>query len=867
MKYYVFDEDKTRTQFKYCVLVPSINAGEVMAKYLQPFGIDPNDVCILDLAKTGKRTPVKVIKEYAEELYDAFKDMGTEYVICGDSEYYKVLAKQSKADANAGYVHTVPNTEVNIIYVPNYAQVFYDPDNVKAKIAQSMEALNQHRMGLYQEPGTGIMGDVSYPTTVVAIQAALQRLFDIGQPVSCDTETFSLKHYEAGLGTISFALNQRDGFAFEVDLNNPAHYLADPDEYKMTVRSMLRDFFIHFPHKIIFHNASFDVTVLIYQLFMDNLEDQEGMLYGLEVFMEKVECTKIIAYLATNSCAGNTLGLKPLSQEYSGNYSIDEITDITQIEPEKLLEYNLVDCLSTWYVYDKYYPIMVEDNQLSVYEEYFKPFMADVIQMQLTGMPIDPKAVQKAKRKMTADLDKAVESLNSNYYIQEFVHYLKEQWVVEKNKKLKVKRVTITDCPDTEFNPNSDKQLQELLFRRLGLPSLGKTNAGQPSTKGKVIKALKNHTDDPQIISLLEALVDFKDVVIILTTFISAFEKAVQGPSGQWYIFGNFNLGGTVSGRLSSNGPNMQNIPATGSKYAKIIKECFVAIAGWLFVGLDFSSLEDRISALTTKDPQKLKVYTDGYDGHCLRAYSYFGENMPDIDPNDVDSINSIAKKYKAFRQDSKVPTFALTYGGTYIAIMQQAGFPESKARTIETRYHDLYKHSDEWVQGKLDQAGQDGYVTCALGLRLRTPLLKQVIRGNRVTPFEAEAEGRTAGNALGQSWGMLNNRAAMAFLKKVRASKYRLDIRHCAQIHDANYWLIRDDPEILLWMNKHLVDEVKWQNHPDIWHDDVKLGGDLSVFFPSWAHELTLPNYLDENHLCILTAKHIHELEKDGVV
>ena len=76
---------------------------------------------------------------------------------------------------------------------------------------------------------------------------------------------------------------------------------------------------------------------------------------------------------------------------------------------------------------------------------------------------------------------------------------------------------------------------------------------------------------------------------------------------------------------------NLQNLPSTGSKYAKVIKSCFQAGPGWLFCGLDFASLEDRISALSTKDPNKLKVYTDGYDGHSLRAFAYFGENMPDI--------------------------------------------------------------------------------------------------------------------------------------------------------------------------------------------------------------------------------------------
>ena len=97
--------------------------------------------------------------------------------------------------------------------------------------------------------------------------------------------------------------------------------------------------------------------------------------------------------------------------------------------------------------------------------------------------------------------------------------------------------------------------------------------------------------------------------------------------------------------------------------------------------------MEDKISALQTSDPNKLKIYIDGYDGHCLRAYKYFGDQMPDI-TEDVESINSIGTKYPKLRQDSKSPTFLLTYMGTYHGLMKQFGFSEFMARNIEDSYH-----------------------------------------------------------------------------------------------------------------------------------------------------------------------------------
>ena len=226
----------------------------------------------------------------------------------------------------------------------------------------------------------------------------------------------------------------------------------------------------------------------------------------------------------------------------------------------------------------------------------------------------------------------------------------------------------------------------------------------------------------------------------------------------------------------------------------------------------------------------------------------FIGEVKP-ID-HDVARINSIDGLYKNERQLSKAPTFALTYQGTWKTLVKNCGFTDTMAKKIEASYHDLYVVSTQWVQAKLDEAAKKGYVTGAFGLRVRTPLLHQVIRGNRRTPYEAEAEGRTAGNALGQSWCLLNSRACSEFMAKVRTSQFRLHIRPCAQIHDAQYYLIRDDIDALLYTNKHLVDAVNWNDHPDIYHPEVGLGGELSIFYPNWSKEIGIPNGISEQGL-----------------
>lgn len=234
---------------------------------------------------------------------------------------------------------------------------------------------------------------------------------------------------------------------------------------------------------------------------------------------------------------------------------------------------------------------------------------------------------------------------------------------------------------------------------------------------------------------------------------------------------------------------------------------------------------------------------------------------------HNVTRVNSIKTQYKPQRQESKAPTFALTYQGTYKTLMNNCGFSQELAMAIETSYAKLYKVSIDWVQVHIRQACKDGYVTVAFGLRVRTPLLKQVVLGTRKTPHEAAAEGRTAGNALGQSWCMLNSRAASEFMSGVRESEHRLTIRPCAHIHDAQYFLIKDDMETLLYINKELPKAVSWQEDPLIQNEHIKMSGQLEIFYPNWNHGLDLPSDIPPEEIKKHIKKHNEKLKEKGII
>lgn len=615
------------------------NPDEIKRYYCDPLGV--TDFQIVKIWKYKKKTPVTDIKTcLQEQVYPKITTYIPNYVLVADSEYFKVMAKVTKPDAYIGYFF---GDTFKFLYVPSYKQIFYHPEETKEKITRALDSIKASEQGKYCSPGSNIIKDEYYPSTTKDIAVLLKSLAN--RPIlTCDIETYSLKHVDAGLGSICFCWDKHSGCAFKIDKSS--------DSKNQEVRDLLKEFFINYKGTLIFHNIAFDVTVLIYQLFMKDVLDQEGLLNGLDIMLKNWEDTKLMTYLCTNSCSGNNLSLKYQAQAYAGNWAQDEISNIDKIPEEELLRYNLIDGLSTWFVYEKYKDTLVAEKQDKLYKEIFKPTTKDIIQMQLTGIPLNYDKVLEAEQKLNDDKNQALSVITANKYVIQFKEVLNQE-AVDKYNSTHKKQITLADV-DESFNPNSGIQIKKLLYDLIKLPVINLTESKQPATDGDTLKALLNHTTDKDVLDLLQALIDYSAVEKILSAFIPTFKKATPASDGRRYIYGNFNLGGTVSGRLSSSKPNLQQIPATGSKYAKLIKSCFQAPKGWLWVGLDYASLEDHISALVTKDPNKLKVYTDEYDGHCLRAYSYWKNLMPDITAQ-LDEIHKEGKVYKVTYDDGSV--------------------------------------------------------------------------------------------------------------------------------------------------------------------------------------------------------------------
>lgn len=800
------------------------NRKDIEQYYVKPLGL-PCMAFSLYYEPTNKVSATKA-KECLKRILPSIKQQGITYLYVADSTYFKQLTKEKKSEIHLGYVLPCKLTgyeHIHVVYGINYAQLMYN-QSMANNLTLSLNTLSNHINGKANGFGD-IIHEASYnnPNDLIGY---------LDEPMlAIDIETTGLE-LGSDLISIAFAKNEHSGISF-----------------KVSDKRFIKQFFEKYHGYKTFHNASFDIKHIIYHCFMDNPSDMKGLLHGLHTMCRNLHDTKIIAYLATNNTQGNTLGLKDLSHEFVGNYAVD-VTDVTKLTDDDLLEYNLKDTLATFYVFNKYYPIMLQDNQENIYNTIMLPSLKTIIQMELTGMPMDMAEVLMLRDELRAKSLTLETKIQSHELVKATVIGLKEQECIKYNKSHKKQKVP--NNFKIRFNPNSSKHMIELLYKVMMLPVIDYTDTKQPSVSGKTITKLMNHTNDTQLLGLIR---EYADIQKILSTFIPAFLNAKPRDNHHW-LHGNFNLGGAVSGRLSSSNPNLQNLPS-GSTFGKPVKKCFTAPKGWIFCGADYNALEDKVNTLLTKDPNKEKIWIDGYDGHCYRAFYYWRDQFPDIKET-VESINSIKDKYPKLRQRSKAPSFALQYSGTKFTLMNNCGFSEQEAQQVEKGYHEMYKVSDEWVANKIKQAEQQGYLDTAFGLRIRTPVLGKSILGNSKTPYLAIAEARSVGNAVsGQSFGMLTNRALNEFMERVWKSEYSLDIFPVATIHDAIYLVIKDNINVVKWVNDNLIDCMSWQELPELQHDKIKLTAELGLFYPNWANEITLPNKASRKQIKEIVLSH----------
>ena len=250
-----------------------------------------------------------------------------------------------------------------------------------------------------------------------------------------------------------------------------------------------------------------------------------------------------------------------------------------------------------------------------------------------------------------------------------------------------------------EFVIDSPKQLGQVLFERLGLPTFRKGKTGW-STDRQVLKLLESKHP---IVPLIGA---YRELTKLDNTYLQALPQLVDG-DGRLHT--TFNQTVAETGRLSSTNPNLQNIPVR-TAVGREIRGAFIAEDGWRLVSLDYSQVELRILAHVSGEPALADAFRNGEDIHRATAAEVFG-----MAPQDVDRVT---------RDRAKAVNFGIVYGISDFGLAEQLSIPRDEARRYIDAYLARYPRVRSFIDTTIAAAAQDGYVTTLLGRRRPIPEL-----------------------------------------------------------------------------------------------------------------------------------------------
>jgi len=438
------------------------------------------------------------------------------------------------------------------------------------------------------------------------------------------------------------------------------------------------------------------------------------------------------------------LGIKTITFEEVAGKGAKQVS-FNQVTVEVAAEYAAEDADITLQLHEAMYPQIAADAKLDyIYSQIEMPVSDILFTIERNGVLIDANML----------------NLQSN----------------EIGMKLVALENQAYELAGQPFNLGSPKQLQEILFGKLGIKPLKKTPSGAPSTDEDVLQELA--LDHP----LPKVLLEYRGLAKLKSTYTDKLPRMINPSTGR--VHTSYNQAVAITGRLASSDPNLQNIPVR-SQEGRRIREAFIAPQGSVIVSADYSQIELRIMAHLSQDKGMLDAFANNEDIHRATAAEIFGVEREIVDNEQ--------------RRYAKVINFGLIYGMSAFGLAQNLNIERGAAQSYIERYFARYPGVREYMQNTREIAKQQGYVETYFGRRLWVP---EINSPNGMRRAGAE---RAAINAPMQGTAADLIKLAMIAVHKWLIDE-KLQTKLIMQVHDE---LVLEVPETELELVKQKLPEL----------------------------------------------------------
>ncbi|CAK2699351.1 DNA polymerase I [Vibrio crassostreae] len=472
-----------------------------------------------------------------------------------------------------------------------------------------------------------------------------------------DTETDSLDYMVANLVGLSFATEE--GVAAYVPV---AHdYLDAPQQLDRDwVLEQLKPILEDDAQAKVGQNLKYDMSVLAR--------------YGIE--MKGIKHDTMLASYVFNSVGGkHDMGSLALRFLQHSCISFEQIAGkgkkqltFNQIELGEASPYAAEDADVTLRLHNRLMENIEQDEKLkAIYEEIEVPLIPVMSRIERTGVFIDDMLLGAQSQEIAVRLDE----------LEQKAYEIAEQ----------------------EFNMNSPKQLQAILFEKMGLPVIKKTPSGAPSTNEEVLQELALDYPLPKLI------IEYRGLAKLKSTYTDKLPKMINAETGR--VHTSYHQAVTATGRLSSTDPNLQNIPIRNEE-GRRIRQAFVAQHGWKILAVDYSQIELRIMAHLSGDKALLEAFQQGKDIHAATAAEIIGVDIEQVTTEQ--------------RRRAKAVNFGLIYGMSAFGLAKQLGIPRGEAQHYMDTYFERYPGVMQYMEDTRSAASEQGFVETIYGRRLHLP-------------------------------------------------------------------------------------------------------------------------------------------------